>query len=287
MVEAWRLIYEDSDDPAFHLASLEALWRSLDEGPAPDTIVLRRLSPCVLIGSSQDADEEVDLHECRKRGIPVLRRPSEGGAIYCDRDCLVFSCLCRRCGTSFGNQSELLLFWGRVVVKALQRLGVTSDACFIRPNDVTINGKKVAGLTITDWYGIRAFSGALLIDCDIVSMSAVLTPGLEKLKRHGADDLAGRLASLRQTLHSPLSHKIVAEALLASISSECSKPVIRGNLTNQELELTNELQKEKYGNPRWNQCCGSPAEALIPPATAATVTVAEGCPANHTTEGEG
>lgn len=253
MSDSWRLLGFDSDHPAFHLASLEALWRSLDDGAAPDTIVLRRLSPCVLIGTSQTAAVEVDLDECRRRGIPVLRRPSEGGAIYCDRECLVFSCLCRRSEGSFGGQDHLLPFWGTILAKALQRLGVGSDACFVRPNDVSIDGKKVAGLTVTDWYGIRSFSGSLLMDCDLETVSAVLTPSGEKLNRHGVESPAQRIMGLRQVLGPELDQRMVAEALLATLAKASGRSAAPGCLSHRELETANELIREKYGNPRWNE----------------------------------
>ncbi|NLI74863.1 MAG: lipoate--protein ligase family protein [Candidatus Riflebacteria bacterium] len=253
MAETWRLIVEDSDDPVFHLASLEAVWRSLDEGPAPETLVLRRLSPCVLLGTSQEAAREVNLRECRKREIPVLRRPSEGGAIYCDRDCLLFSIVCRRCGQSGDSPVGVLEAWGGVIVKALQRLGMAREASFAGPNDITLGGKKVAGLTMTDWYGIRSVSGAVLIDADLETMGAVLTPGAEKLGRHGADRIGDRVTTLRQWVKPPLTTSAVADALIATVGAERSISFRHEPLVARDLEAAEMLRKHKYGNPAWNR----------------------------------
>lgn len=253
MNEPWRLIVEDSDDPVFHLASLEALWRSLDEGPGPDTFVLRRLSPCVLIGASQDAAREVNLAECRRRGLPVLRRPSEGGAIYCDPDCLVFSIVCRRCGKSGEPPDTTLQHWGEVIARSFQRLGAATEACYVRPNDILIGGRKVAGLTMTDWYGIRSFSGAVLIDIDLETMEAVLTPTSEKRERHGTTRIGERVTSLRRCLNPGLRMVDVMEALVAAVGASVPTAFTREPLTARDLETAAELQKRKFGNPAWNR----------------------------------
>ncbi len=253
MTDKWRLIVEDTEDPVFHLASLEAVWRAFDEGPAPATVVMRRLSPCVLIGSSQEAAREVDLAECRRRDLPVVRRPSEGGAIYCDRDCLLFSVVCRRDARSAAGPAEALALWGGLIVKALGRMGVAGEACFARPNDILVGGRKVAGLTLTDWYGIRAFSGALLVDADLETMAAVLRPGPDKLGRHGAASLAERVTTLRRCGKATLTPEEGIAALAATIAQERGVRLEREPLSAWEMEEAVPLRKHKYGHPGWNR----------------------------------
>ncbi len=262
MADPWRLIVEDSDDPVFHLASLEAVWRSLDEGPAPETMILRRLSPCVLLGASQEAAREVALGECSTRGIPVLRRPSEGGAIYCDRNCLLFSIVCRRRGSLGASPEEVLTGWANVLIEAFERLGMPSGACFARPNDIAIAEKKVAGLTMTDWYGIRSVSGSVLIDADLETMAAVLTPNPEKLGRHGAARIADRVTTLRHCVSPELTPAAVSEALIAVVAAKCGITFRPEPLPARDLETAQTLRKQKYGHPSWNRVAAVQEESL-------------------------
>jgi lipoate-protein ligase A len=111
----------------------------------------------------------------------------------------------------------------------------------------------VAGLTLTDWYGIRAFSGALLIDADLETMGAVLTPSAGKLKRHSVGSLAERVTTLRQCGKPTLASEEVMAELVATLAREHKVCLAREPLSTRELEDTRLLQKTKYGHPGWNR----------------------------------
>ncbi len=248
MDKRWRLIVDDCEDAVFHLSSLEAIWRAIDEGSSPNTFLLRRLQPCVLIGASQDAAREVNLDECRRRGIPVVRRPSEGGAVYCDRDCLVFSAIFLMEERAGDPPDSALAVWGRIIASAFQMMGVSAEACFSGPNDILVGGRKVAGLTLTDWYGVRSFSGAILFDADVAAMEAVLMPSPEKRERHGAKRIAERITTLRKCLERHLEVREVTESLVSAIARERGINFERGKLSAGEREEALVLHRGKYGN---------------------------------------
>jgi len=69
-------------DPRENLALEEAILRAVGEGEQPPTLRIWRNPRCVVIGRGQRPEEEADLAACERLRIPVLKRPSGGGAVY-------------------------------------------------------------------------------------------------------------------------------------------------------------------------------------------------------------
>src|SRR5712691_4635497 len=63
---------------------------TLGPGNDPVVVLVDPIEPFLCIGANQDIPRTIDLSFCREMGIRVLRRPLVGGAIYIDRDQLVF-----------------------------------------------------------------------------------------------------------------------------------------------------------------------------------------------------
>jgi len=164
---------------------------------------------------------------------------------------LVFSWICRHCG-NHSSSDEILQRCGQVLVKTFQHLGAAPSACFAKPNDISIAGKKVAGLTLTDWYGVRSFSGAILIDVDVETMAALLTPSGEKLGKHGIQSLRERVSSLRHCLKSEVTPQAVMTSLINAFAAESQRSFFPDYLSNRELDIAESLKKQKYGNAAWN-----------------------------------
>jgi lipoate-protein ligase A len=79
--------------PAENVALDEALLDWAEES-ATDTEVLRiweSPAPLVVAGRSTRAHQEIDVAECTRRGIPILRRSSGGAAIVAGPGCLMYA----------------------------------------------------------------------------------------------------------------------------------------------------------------------------------------------------
>lgn len=74
-----------SSDIAFQIAADEAMLVACEEGLlAPHTSILRvwrQRSWAVVLGASGKVADDVNLHECRQRGVAVARRSSGGGTV--------------------------------------------------------------------------------------------------------------------------------------------------------------------------------------------------------------
>lgn len=234
-----RLISFDTEDPVVHLSSLEAIWRSLDTGSAPDTLVLRKLSPCVLIGASQVIKDAIDLDYCRQNHIPVIRRPSEGGLVYCDQGCLVYSLVLS--ASAWPELSPVRAFerFQDSVVESLRAGGITAEAR--PPNDIAIKGRKIAGLTITSWYSVYSMSGTLLLDVNPNAIDAVMG-------RASASELTSVSAKLGRKADS----EKIAGQLTGTLAAAFDLKLSDGILSRAEHDMANTLAQVKYGNSNWN-----------------------------------
>lgn len=233
-----RTIFFDNQDPPYHLSSLEAVWRSLDQGNSPPTLIIRTLSPCVLIGASQRASDAVNLKYCLRHDFPVIRRPSEGGAVFLDGNCLVYSLVL---SGRMIDEDQLLHFdrFRKSIIDGLGRWGLIAEPK--DPNDILVNGKKIAGLTMTAWYSAISISGTLLLD-----ISRHLSQAIE--------GVAGKyLTSLRQETGVKINPKVAAESLMLSWGKEFTLRFYDGVFNKEEILEAEKLLADKYKNEVWNR----------------------------------
>mgnify|MGYP002687763509 CR=1 FL=1 len=127
-----------STDPALNLALEECLlqWLPADH---PGLFLLWQNAPSVIVGRHQVTLDEIDADFVRRRGLPVVRRMTGGGAVYHDMGNLNFTFI-----TDVGESNALdLKLFCEPVVRTLATLGVKAEVN--GRNDITIDGKKFSG----------------------------------------------------------------------------------------------------------------------------------------------
>lgn len=79
--------------PAMNLAIEEALLLEAEEGSGPEEVLRIWESPqtVIVMGRSGRLEREVNLEECRRRGVPVFRRASGGGTVVLGPGCLGYA----------------------------------------------------------------------------------------------------------------------------------------------------------------------------------------------------
>jgi len=202
--------------------------------------LIRRLIPCVLIGGMQRARETVDLEYCRRQGMPVLRRPSQGGAVFLDRGCLVYSLVLSAGEVPEANPNDLFDRFRLSVVEVLQGYGISARPR--HPNDIEAGGRKMAGLTLTQWYSVYSLSGTLLVKLDGPTLDRAL----------GAK-VSASLTSVEKELGREVDQKALAHDLARGLSRNFSRRYRLGDLLPEEKETARYLVAAKYGNDDWNR----------------------------------
>lgn len=244
----WQIIHEPPLTPAMHAALDEVLTTAVGEGLRPPTIRFWEwANPAVIIGSFQSVKNEVDLENCEKYGVEVVRRISGGGAMFVEpASAITYSVYAPGelvQGMSFADSYAFLDEW---VLEALQSLGI--DAEYKPLNDITSAHGKIGGAAQK-----RLGTGAVLhhvtmsYDMDAQKMVEVLRIGREKLSDKGTKSAQKRVDPLRSQTGLPREDVIkrMAETFVARHGGT------PGAVTEEEFEAADRLIAEKFSTLEW------------------------------------
>ncbi len=179
-----------------------------------------RSTPTASVGAFQALDRELRLDFCRDQGLAVVRRPSGGGAIYLDPDQLGFSLLVAR-GEVFPDSDLEAIYrrCGAALAAGIERLGIAAK--FKAPNDLEIEGRKLASFFAAVSGPSLLIQGTLLLDADIRSMLVALRVPTEKLSPDGLAAARDRLVTVRECLGAvpdlAAVQQVVADAIAAEL----------------------------------------------------------------------
>lgn len=157
-----------------------------------------RSFPTASVGRHQAVDRELRLDHCERQGLGIVRRPSGGGALYLDPDCLCFSLTLVHGESPSGGLGEILARAGRGVGEGLRRLGL--DCAFKAPNDLEVAGRKIASVFAVAEDGVWLVQGMVLVHADVRAMLEALRVPTEKLSPDGLAAARERVEAVAQCL---------------------------------------------------------------------------------------
>lgn len=129
-------------DPHLNLALDEAILGEVGRGKAEPTLRVWRNPRCVVVGRGQRIEDEADLALCRRLGIPVLRRPSGGGAVVHHAGNLNFSLFLPLAGQWTSVQESRDYLTGLLASALRERLGIEAEP---REGAIFVAQAKVSG----------------------------------------------------------------------------------------------------------------------------------------------
>lgn len=244
----WQIVHEPPLRPALHTALDEVLTTAVGEGLRAPTLRFWEWSaPAVIIGSFQSVRNEVDLENCAKYDIDVVRRISGGGAMFVEpASAITYSVYAPGelvQGMSFADSYAFLDEW---VLEALQSLGI--DAEYKPLNDITSPHGKIGGAAQK-----RLGSGAILhhvtmsYDMDAEKMVEVLRIGREKLSDKGTKSAQKRVDPLRT--QTGLSRADIIDRMTETFVARHGGTV--GAVSDAEYEAAERLVAEKFTTDEW------------------------------------
>ena len=255
------------ETPEENLACDEAILDLCEEGMGPE--ILRFWEPrsyFVVAGYSNKISSEVHVEECKKQGIPILRRPSGGGTVLQGPGCLNYSLILKiEQRKEFETIRSATCFIMETHAKALESIAchfeaegreiprqrdlssqktlleMTSKIQVQGTSDLTFNGLKFSGNAQRRKRTAFLFHGTFLLDFDL--------PMIEKT-------LA--MPSRRPPYRKERSHKEFLTNL--SISSNHIRKALAKTWRAEEkfgneflpLDQIRNLVREKYSRREWN-----------------------------------
>lgn len=164
-------------------------------GMVSDGLRFHRSLPTACVGYHQAIDRELRLDYCARHEIEIARRASGGGALYLDPAQQGLSLLVKRRGPwAKLNSAALLERFCLGLADGLSELGI--EARFNFPNDLEIEGKKIASAFMAQAEDSLLLHATVLLDVDIETMLKALRAPTEKLSPDGLASARERFAPL-------------------------------------------------------------------------------------------
>ena len=235
-MEKFYFISHDNHDAYFNLASEEYLLKQKDGY----YFYLWINSPAVIVGTNQNAVNEVNLSYVQDNGIKVVRRLTGGGAVYHDNGNLCYTVI-----APYNGVDDYYKKFTAPVIEYLKSMGVNAE--FGGRNDILIDGKKISGNAQTVYKDRIMHHGTILFNTDTSVLSKALNPSKLKLESKGIKSVRSRVVNVKDYLPNfsieQFKDGLKQRYLLASEEYK---------FTDEDIQNIKKLVDEKYSRYEWN-----------------------------------
>lgn len=227
--------------PEENLACDEVLLRLCEANNGPDLMRFwESPSYFVVLGYTKSLQKEVNLTECKRQHIPVLRRCSGGGTVVQGVGCFNYSLISKTPPEEFPHNIPATNCRVMQMQRDALRELLLGDVEIRGHTDLTWNGLKFSGNAQRRKSRYFLFHGTILLNFDIdLVQKVLLTPEVQPEYR------AGRSHQSFIT-NLPLNKEQVQTAI-------ATKWDVVGNFDELPLTEIKTLAAEKYLSPQWNE----------------------------------
>jgi lipoate-protein ligase A len=235
----------------------EAILAARIRNLVPNTIRFYRWNPsAVSIGKFQNIENEVNLDNCRKYSVDVVRRITGGGTVYHDAEGeITYSVVASKDDLGVKDIKDIYAKIYAGLAEAIKILGLAADfnkgdvkAC---PN-LMINGKKISGSAQCHKGGVVLQHGTILLDVNLEKMFTFLRVPWAKTCMEVVNIAKHKITSIKKELRREVSVTAVYQALIEGFEKALNIQLVHGELASYERELAEKLYKEKYSTDNWN-----------------------------------
>lgn len=269
----WRLLNTGFNDPAYNMALDEAQILLIAQGKLPPTIRFYGWLPASLsIGYFQKMSAEIDVPACKAKGIGIVRRLTGGRSVLHD-DEVTYSFLVPDSHPLFpASVIESYKIISQGILQGLQLLNIPAEmvslsrkgrinlnphdsaACFDAPSfyEIAVDGKKLVGSAQNRQHGVILQHGSILISLDHEKLFSILKFSSERIRKRKQKIFIKKATSIKEIKGSRYPYAQIVDAMTTGFQNALQLDLVPGELTDEELELTNKLIKEKYTQKEWN-----------------------------------
>lgn len=257
LINQWRLIPLDTQSGFRNMALDEAILTLAIKGKSPNTIRFYKWNPStVSIGRHQSLSAEVDMETLNQLNFNVVRRITGGGAVFHDnaRE-ITYSIICpinflrKHNARSVLEQFELI---ENGIVNGLIDYGMVlePEKGVIHCPAIFIDGKKFSGNAQLRKRNFILQHGTILLDIDPELMYSVLKAPHNVSKSRMVKSVYAKCIGIKEKLEN-YEETSFLKSLRNGFEKTLKITLKEGSYTQEELELAENLVKEKYSNPRW------------------------------------
>jgi lipoate---protein ligase len=224
---------------AENVALDEALLDAAEEGNRRDEIlrIWELRTTAVIVGRSSRVQEEVDVPECRRQGVQIVRRTSGGAAVVAGPGCLMYSLLLSyraRPALRFLDQAHRFVLDHLAAALARHVPGVTHSGT----SDLALGERKFSGNSLRAKRGWCLYHGTLLYDFALPRIGSLLkTAPRQPAYRQGRshDEFVANL---------PLAREALVRAVSAAFGADQST-------IDWPQQQVASLVRQRYGQAEW------------------------------------
>jgi lipoate-protein ligase A len=236
-----NLIVNEDLRPQFNLALEEYALTEM----SMDVTMLWRNSAAVIIGSNQNAVEEIDLDYVRDNDIAVIRRQSGGGAVFHDLGNVNFTVIHKLGDDDFNNYRKFT----EPIIEYLAELGVKAE--LQGRNDLVIDGMKFCGNAQAVKRGRIMHHGCILYSADFSRLAGALRPREAKIVSKGVKSVRKRVTNIADHMKTPMPVEDFLKGLAGYFMKRAER-ITSYSLTADDLYSAERLSRNKYSTWEWN-----------------------------------
>ena len=197
--------------------------------------------PLASIGYFQDAEQELDLHNCKELGIPFMRREVGGGATYLDGNQVFYQLIWKKDNPKFPRAiHEIFPWFSEAPVETYKKFGIGAE--FRAVNDIiTSAGKKIAGEGGGNIGDCMVFVGGILLDFDYKTMSKILKVPDEKFRDKVYKTMEENLTTMKKELGTIPSREEVVKVLTGRFEKMVGR-LEPASLNSEIIQKMNQLE---------------------------------------------
>ena len=253
----WRLLKLEIHNAFANMAIDEAILRARIESVVPNTLRFYCWKPsAVSIGRFQNMNIEVQLDNCKRYGVNVVRRITGGGTVYHDAEHeITYSVVANKKDLEAPDITAVYAKIYAWLAEAAKVLGLKAD--FSKGNvkscpNLMVDGRKISGSSQSHKKQVVLQHGTLLVDVDLEKMFTFLRVPWARTCLEIVNVAKRRITSIRNELGRDISIAEVEEALVTGFQKALNAKLVEGELTSYEKKLAGKLCREKYAADEWN-----------------------------------
>jgi lipoyl(octanoyl) transferase len=268
-MEQWRLLISSPQNGRLNMSQDEAILACVTSGHSLPTLRLYAWDPgCLSLGYAQHCSD-IDLTALNSHGWDYVRRPTGGRAILHIDEITYSVCAPFTCSAVCGSLLESYRRLSRGLLRALEILGLQASAdkeydpselaashpiCFEVPSnyEITALGKKLIGSAQSRKSGGVLQHGTLPLTGDIARINDVLSYPVEFARAQARERIYLHAVTLETVLGRVVSWSEAADAMTNGFASALQIDLIKAKLSEEEVELAQNLLHSKYDTTEWN-----------------------------------
>ncbi len=254
----WRLLIDPPLEGPQNMAIDEALLERCASEKSPllfPTVRFYRWScPTLSLGYNQDIESSLHVHECKARGIPIVRRPTGGKAVLHDQE-ITYSVIASFSSSPFRRSVfDNYRLISEAVIKCLKFLGIRAviadeeapsysragpEACFARLSRFEISYKNFKMVGSAQRRKRRAFlqHGSLLLDANRTLLKNLIQSKNSVRKMN--------FITIKEALGKAIPFEEIASLMVEGFEKKFGVKLRRSALTREEKELAESIARKR------------------------------------------